>query len=427
MEIFIILLLVILNGIFAMSEMALVASRKFKLESAKKKGNKGAKIALDLSENPTKFLSTVQIGITLIGILLGAYSGDTLTKYIVGFIGEIPIIAPYASKIATGIVVLFITYISIVLGELFPKRVGMTFPEPIITFLSQPMNILSKLTSPFVWFLTASNNLLLHLLGIKGSIENAVSEEEIKSIIKESAESGEIQDIEQDIVERVFEMGDRKVSTLLTYRNDIVFFTTQDTWPEIIAKINAEKHSAYPVSKSNNIDDTIGIVLLKDLFDQNNSQNFNIEKFIVQPIYFNENTSAYNVLDKFKKQRIHYGLVVDEYGSIQGMVTMDDVVDALIGDSSESYHDEYKIEEVGPDHFIVDGQYNLIDFTKFFDIYLNDEQFHKINTVAGLFIEKFNNIPTEGDKVTIEDCQLEVLKKKGQRIEKISVKRKKQA
>ena len=423
MELIIILILILLNGIFAMSEMSLVASRKFKLENSKKKGNKGAKIALDLSENPTKFLSTVQIGITLIGIFLGAYSGDTLTKYISDFLVQLNFPQAYIGKVSSGLVVIFITYLSIVLGELFPKRVGMTFPEPIITLLAYPMQILSKLTSPFVWLLTASNNLLLKIFRIKGSNENAVSEEEIKSIIKESTESGEIQEIEHEIVERVFEMGDRKVTTLLTHKNDIVFFTINDTWEEIASKINKEKHSAYPVSKTNSLDDIVGIVSLKQLFTPRSWDNFKIENHITQPLYFNENTSAYKVLESFKSERIHYGIIIDEYGSVEGMVTMDDVVDALIGDVTENDQDEYKIEKIEDNYWIVDGQYNVIDFAKTFSIYLNDDQYQHINTVAGLFINRFNNIPNVGDSIIIEDCELVVLKKESQRIEQISVRR----
>src|SRR5690606_7838413 len=238
MEILIIIGLVLLNGVFAMSEMSLVSSRKFKLENSKKKGNKGAKVALELSENPTKFLSTVQIGITLIGILLGVYSGENLTSDVALFLAQFEPLRPYAPNIATGVVVVTVTYISIVLGELLPKRLGMTFPEPITIILARPMKILSAITSPFVWLLTSSNNLLVKVLGIKHTTGSRVSEEEIKSIIKESAMGGEIQDIEHNIMERVFELGDRKVNTLFTHRNEIVFFTLDDSWEDIKSKIN---------------------------------------------------------------------------------------------------------------------------------------------------------------------------------------------
>ena len=414
-------MLVLLNGVFAMSEMSLVASRKFKLESAKKKGNTGAKTALELSENPTKFLSTVQIGITLIGILLGVYSGENLTNDVVGFLNKFEIIQPYSSQIATTIIVIFITYLSIVLGELLPKRIGMTFPEPIISVLAKPMRILSIITSPFVWLLTFTNNLVLKLLGIKSQTDSAVSEEEIKSIIKESAAGGEIQDIEQNIVNRVFELGDRKVDSLFTHRSDLVFFTINDTWEEKKKKINQEKHSAYPVSKSNNLDEILGIVLLKDLFSTSENEKFDIEKLIKKPIYFNENTNAYKVLEVFKNEKLHYGIIADEYGTIQGMVTMDDVMDALIGDATENNQDEYEIVQRDEKSWLVDGQYSIIEFAKYFDINLTDQQYTNFTTVAGLIIHKRNEVPNIGDKTTIESYTLEVIDKDRQKIDKILV------
>lgn len=425
MEIIIILILVLLNGVFAMSEMSLVSSRKFKLESAKKKGSSGTKTALELSENPTKFLSTVQIGITLIGVLLGVYSGENLTNDVVGFLDSFTIVKPYSSQITTTVIVIFITYLSIVLGELLPKRIGMAFPEPIISILAKPMRILSVITSPFVWLLTFSNNLLLKILGIKNQTDSAISEEEIKSIIKESAEIGEIQDIEHSIVNRVFEMGDRKVSSLFTHRSDLVFFTVDDTWEEIQEKINNEKHSAYPVSETKDLDDILGVVLLKDLFVPNIHENFSILKYIVKPIYFNENTNAYKVLEIFKQEKLHYGMVVDEYGTIQGIVTMDDVMDALIGDATErNHHNEYQIIQRDDKTWIIDGQYSILEFAKFFDINLTDGQYRNFTTVAGLMIHKTNEVPNIGDTIEIEDYTLEVIDKDGQKIDKILIAKK---
>jgi len=421
LEILIILILILLNGVFAMSEMSLVASRKFKLESAKKKGNSGAKTALELSENPTKFLSTVQIGITLIGVLLGVYSGENLTNDVVNFLNKLEPLKPYSSPIATILIVIFITYLSIVLGELLPKRIGMTFPEPIISVLAKPMKILSKITSPFVWLLTFSNNLLLKMLGIKKQTDHAVSEEEIKSIIKESAETGEIKDIEHSIVNRVFELGDRKVSSLFTHKSDLVFLTVHDTWEEIQNKINTEKHSAYPVSETNDLDDILGIVLLKDLFSPNINEDFSIKKYVVSPIYFTENTNAYKVLEIFKEQKLHYGMVVDEYGNIQGMVTMDDVLDALIGEATESNQDEYQIIQRNETSWLVDGQYSIHEFSKYFDIQLSDDQYKNFSTVAGLIIHKTNEVPNIGDSIVIDNYKLEVIDKDGQKIDKIFV------
>jgi putative hemolysin len=424
MEILIIIGLVLLNGVFSMSEMSLVSSRKFKLENAKKKGSTGAKTALELSENPSKFLSTVQIGITLIGILLGVYSGENLTTDVTDYFMQFETIKPYAHAAATGLIVVFITFLSILLGELLPKRLGMTFPEPITIFLAKPMKVLSIITSPFVWLLTTTNDLLLNIMGIKKTTDSKVSEEEIKSIIKESAEGGEIQDIEHNIMERVFELGDRKVNTLFTHRSEIVFFTLNDTWEEIKSKINQEKHSAYPVSSTNDLDDIIGIALLKDLFTPSTNKDFSIKEIVKEPIYFNENTYAYNVLESFKKEKMHYGIVVDEYGTTQGIVTMDDVVDALVGDATEIDQEEYQITQRDENSWLVDGQYAIIDFVKYFDIELKEDYQSKYTTVAGLIIYNYNTLPQIGQKVTIDNYELEVIDKDGQRIDKIMVTKK---
>lgn len=424
MEILIIIGLVLINGIFSMSEMSLVSSRKFKLESARKKGSKGAKIALELSENPTKFLSTVQIGITLIGILLGVYSGENLTNDVSGFFSKFEFTEPFSHNIAVGVIVVFVTYLTIVLGELLPKRLGMTFPEPIAIVLAKPMKILSVITSPFVWMLTTTNNLLLNIMGIRKTTDSKVSEEEIKSIIKESAAGGEIQDIEQDIVERVFELGDRKVNSLYTHRSQIVFIDTTDSWDTIKSKINEEKHSAYPVCENNNLDDIIGVVLLKDLFTPTTNDNFDIKNFIKKPVFLNESSYAYKVLEIFKKERMHYGIVVDEYGSTIGMVTMDNVVDALVGDVTENDQYEFQITQRDENSWLVDGQYSIIEFLKHFDLNIDVRQQYKFATIAGLLIYTKNSLPNVGDKFQFDDYEIEIVDKDGQRIDKIMVTKK---
>lgn len=421
MEIVIIIALILLNGIFSMSEMAMVSSRKFKLESAKRQGKGGAKTALDLSENPTKFLSTVQIGITLISILLGIYSGDNLTGYVAEFFAQFPLLNSVSSQLGTIVVVLVITYFSIVLGELLPKRLGMTFPEPVAIFLAKPMYLLSLLTSPFVWLLTTSNNLILRLLGIKKTAESRVTEEEIKSIIRESAEGGEIQDIEQDIVERVFELGDRRVNSLLTYRSDITFFNIDDSWDSIKEKINSDKHSAYPVVENNNIDNILGIVLLKDLFAPIVTGELDLNSILREPLYLNEKTSAYRVLELFKQEKVHYGIVVDEYGSTQGIVTMDDVMDALVGEATELDQNEYQIFQRNDNSWLVDGQYSIFDFCKYFDIAVDEGVQSEYSTVAGLMIHLKGDLLNVGDFIEYEDLKLEVIDKDGQRIDKIMI------
>jgi len=403
--------------------MSIVTSRKYKLETAKKRGKKGAKTALELSENPTRFLSTVQIGITLIGILLGVYSGEQLADDVQLFLSGLGVGEAYVHDLAVGIIVVSTTYLSIVLGELFPKRLGMTFPEPISMFLARPMKLLSFLTSPFVWLLTISNNLLVKLFGIKNTVESRVSEEEIKSIIRESAEGGEIQDIEQDIVERVFEFGDRRVNSLITHKSDLVFFNETDDWDTIRQKIYTEKHSAYPVCRNNDPDQIIGIVLLKDLFDPVDEKGFTLSNYIRQPLYLSEGTFAYKLLEKFKSEGIHYGVVVDEYGSTQGFVTMDDVVDAIIGDVTENNQNEYKITPRNENSWFADGQFPFVEFLHYFDIDPDHEIEGEFVTIAGYFIHTMKSLPEIGDKLDFEGYTLEIIDKDGQRIDKILITR----
>ena len=422
MEILIILVLVLLNGVFAMAELSLVSARKFKLESLKKQRKLGAKEALALSENPNKFISTVQIGITLIGVLLGVYGGKNITDDLEQFLQKIPFLVPYSNSIAVGLVVILITYLSIVLGELFPKRLGMTFPEQIALRVSKPMLWLSKLTSPFVWLLTVSNDFLLWIFQIKRTSESKISEEELKAMIKESAEGGEIMNIEQDIVERVFELGDRRINTLLTHRSELVFFTTTDTEEVVRKKISEEKHSAYPLCTAGNLDQITGIVLVKDLFDESLQGGFDLKKIAKPPLFLNESMFAYQALESFKTHRMHYGLVIDEYGVTVGMVTMDDVVDALVGEATELDQTDYQIVEREDGSWLIDGQYSIIDFEKEFDFEVSYKN-KSFTTLAGLILHQSGAIPNVGDTVTVQNLRLEVIDKDGQRIDKVLVTR----
>jgi putative hemolysin len=247
MEILIIFFLILLNGVFSMSEMALVSSRKIRLENAAKKGSKQAKEALKLANNPGKFLSTVQIGITLIGILTGIYSGEKITRDLQSQLDKIGFLQGYSDTIAVVLVLLILTFFSLVLGELVPKKIGLSSPERISKMMARPMRIISIIAAPFVWTLTFTTDLIVKVLGIKNSSDSAVTEEEIKAIVQEGTTSGEVQEIEQDIVGRVFSLGDRKISSLMTHRTDLILINTTDTREEIIEKIKDAMHSVYPV------------------------------------------------------------------------------------------------------------------------------------------------------------------------------------
>lgn len=422
MELIILIALILLNGVFAMSEMALVSSRKFKLESLKKKGSPAAKTALKLMDNPTRFLSTVQIGITLIGVLLGIFSGESITKDLKNLFLKVDVLAPYANQIAISGSVIIITYFSIVVGELFPKRLGMTFPESIAVMLARPMDILSKIASPFVWLLSISNDFLSKIFRINDKNDNTISEEEIVSMVKESAQGGEILNIEQDIVERVFELGDRKASALYTPKSDMIIFDTQDSWDDIRYKIQDGKHSAYPVCENNNVDNILGIVILKDLFLASNTPDFKVSNYIKEPLYFNEAAKAYQVLNQFKKTKIHYGIVIDEYGSVKGIITLNDLIDELVGDTMNDEEKNPEIKKIDNDSWIVDAGMDIYDFLDYFNKEEEEEHItNQYNTVAGYIINNTNNLPQVDDEFEIKDLKYTILEKNGQRISKIKI------
>jgi putative hemolysin len=423
MELIIIIVLILINGLFSLAEMSLVSARKYKLENAIKKGSDGAKLALELSQNPSKLLSTVQIGITVIGILLGIYSGQTFTADLEQHISGFTLLQPYAHSIAVIVVVFCVTYVSIVLGELLPKRIGLAYPEAIGTALATPMKVISTLTAPFVWLLSSTNDILLKLFRIKSNFDSKVTEEEIKSMIQESTDGGEIREIEQDIVERVFEMGDRTVNSLMTHSTDIIWFDINDTSTIINSKIENEIHSAYPLCDGD-LNDVKGVVLLKDLYLSKNRDSIDLTKLARKPILVAENTSAYMVLEKFKQEKFHYGIVVDEYGSTIGFLTMDDLLDALLGDVTEGHHNnEYSIEERDETSWYIHGQYSFFEFSRFFDLLeIEDEEFD-FNTVGGLFLYKLNEVPKMGDKIEFQNYSLEIISMDLNRIEKILCKK----
>lgn len=420
MEILIILFLILLNGVFSMSEIALISARKNRLESAAKKGNRNAKTALDLANSPNTFLSTVQIGITLIGILTGIFSGDKITDDVRTFVEGFSFLKHYAESIAVGIVVVILTFFSLVLGELVPKRIGLNYPESIAKGVAVPMNMVSIVTKPFIWLLTKSTEFLLKLFRIRPSADGKVTEEEIKAIIKEGTEVGEVQEIEQDIVERVFHIGDRKVNSLMTHRKSVEYLSDDLTIDEIKAKVFEDLHSIYPVCKDN-LDNIVGVVKLKDLIVQFEKDSFDLYKIIKEPAYMIEHTSAYKALENFKLSKVHYALVTDEYGIFQGIITLNDILEALVGDASEFYADDFKLVTREDGTWLVDGHYSLHDFLTYFDLdhLLSD---YEVTTVSGLIMTEMGKIPKQGDKLIWNKYELEVIDMDGVKIDKVMVK-----
>jgi putative hemolysin len=403
-----------------MSEIALISARKNRLETAAKKGNNNAKVALELANSPNKFLSTVQIGITLIGILTGIYSGDKITADAEFFIEGFAALKPFAHSISVGIVVVILTFFSLVLGELLPKRIGLNYPEAIAKAVAVPMKMVSIITMPFIWLLTVSTDFILKMLKIKPTADGKVTEEEIKAIIKEGTEGGEVQEIEQDIVERVFHIGDRKVNSLMTHRQSIVYLSLEDTIEELKGKVLEELHSVYPVCNEN-MDDVVGVVLLKDLFLAFEKGPFDLKSITKDPVYFIEHTSVYKALENFKKSKVHYALVTDEYGVFQGIITLNDILEALVGDASDFDEDEYQLLAREDGTWLVDGLYSLHDFLTYFDMdeLTND---YEVTTVSGLIMTELGNIPKTGEKLIWNKFVIEVIDMDGVKIDKVIVK-----
>ncbi|MDD2621754.1 MAG: hemolysin family protein [Bacteroidales bacterium] len=419
MEILIIVLLILFNGFLSMSEFALVSSRKLKLETAAKQGKKGAIKALKLLEKPDNFLSTIQMGITFIGILTGVYSGDTISQYIKDWFSSFPSVALYAGLIANTIVVLVITYFTIVLGELLPKKIGLLFPDKIIQKTSGFMCFFSKLFFPFTWMLTKTVHIIMKALNITNTEENKITEQEILAAIKQGTYEGEIKEVEQDIVERVFDLGDRDVESLMTYRNELICIDINDSIENIHQIIYNHMHSYYPVIDGN-LDKIMGVVYLRDLFDCLSKDNFDLQNYIHKPQYIPETTSSYNVLKLFKESKIYYAFIIDEFGSLQGMVTAVDIMEALVGKISHLSKDEETIIQLSDKTWLADGQYPFYDFLSYFEM---EDLFpeNDYNTLSGLILELTEHIPEVEEKIVWKNFEFQIKAMDDARIDKVLV------
>ncbi len=418
-ELFVLISLILLNGVFALAEITLISARRSRLELHAKKGSKKAKAALYLSENPEIFLSSVQIGITLISIFTGVYSGEKFSKDLTPVLEQVPFLQPYATSLSTTLIVVLVTILSIILGELIPKRLGLMNAEKIALTVAVPMLYFSKMVHPLVWLLNKSTNLFFKIFSLKTVPDNQVTEEEIKAIISEGTEQGTIEEAEQEIIERVFHLGDRNISSLMTHRNDIIWFDLNDNESAIKGKIVENPHSVYPICDGD-LDSIKGIVSIKDLYVEN---DFTLFKDLMKPTLFvPDNNSAYQVLEKFKEQKIHCCFIVDEYGSVQGMITLNDILEAIVGDMPEPESDEYEIIQREDGSFLVDGQIPFYNFLDRFEktIWMNEGE-QEFNTVAGFILHTLERIPHVGDKVEWKGFTFEIIDMDGHRIDKILV------
>ena len=418
MEILIIFGLIILNGIFALAEIALISARKARLEAQANKGDRRAKEALELANHPDKFISTTQLGITLIGILNGVFSGENIKDSLAEFLKQFSFIAPYSNGVATAIVVIIVAYFSLVIGELVPKRIGLSNPEGFAKFFAAPMRFVTVISYPFIWLLTKSGNIIVRLLKIKTKDSN-VTEEEIKAIINEGTEQGTIEEAEQEIIERVFHLGDRNLTSLMTHRSDIIWLDTNLPVDEVNQLPEDELHSIYPVCDGD-IDNIRGIVSLKDIVKA--KPGTRLGEVTTAPLYVPETNSAYKVLETFKEQKSHYAFIVDEYGTVQGMITLNDILDAIVGEVPHIDEEQYEIVERKDGSYLVDAQIPFYNFLSYFDQtdYLNGED-QQFDTLAGFILNELERIPKTGDHLEWHGFTFEVVDMDNTRIDKIMV------
>jgi putative hemolysin len=423
LEILIIALLLLTNGIFSMSEMAIISARKTRLQQLAETGNRYARLTLKLADDPNRFLATIQIGITSIGILSGAFGGATVSRTIAAWLDAIPALKPYSQAIGVGVVVIILSYLSLIIGELVPKRLALNSAERIAIVVAAPMNFLSALASPLVKLLSLSTNFVLWLLKIKPSTEPMITQEEIEILIEQGTQSGALEEAEQDILESVLRLDEQRVGAVMTARPQIVWLDLEDT-PEITQqKIILSPYSRFLLSRDD-LDNILGVVYAKDILAQNLTDHpLDLSALARPPLFVPENMSTLKLLDLFKKKGAHVAVVVDEYGVIQGMVTDTDILESIVGDlpaNDEPEEPEAIQREDGS--WLLDGMLPIDRLKKLFDIEkLPDEELGDYQTVGGFIIYYMESIPMSGEWFECGYLRFEVVDMDRHRVDKVLV------
>lgn len=420
LEIFVIVLLTLLNGILAMSEIAVVSARKSRLQQWAEGGNRRARMALHLSKSPERFLSTIQVGITLVGVLAGAFGGATLAQQLAVRVATVEILAPYAETIAVALVVLAITYLSLVLGELVPKRIALNNPEHIAAMMAAPIGILSRLGAPVVWFLTVSTDGLLRLLRKKKSHEHPISEEEIRILIRQWFDAGAIEEEERDIAEQAIRLGTRRVSTVMTPRKDLVVLLTDDTPGEILAKIQRSPFAVFPLCEGS-FDNVLGIVRVQDILARSLAgEPIDLRSLVHDPVVLPESVPILGLLEELKKKRKDTVLLLDEYGGLQGLITATDILRSLLREVS--YRDVPRAELQSDGSWIIDGLLPVADLKDALGVdRLPEEERGTFQTAGGFVSTILGRIPAEGDTLRWDRFDLKVTRMDGLRIATLQV------
>jgi putative hemolysin len=422
-EIVIILLLIMANGLLAMSEIAIVSSRTIRLQQQAASGSKGAQVALELADDPGRFLSTIQIGITLVGVFTGAFGGATLARPLSDFLSQFQLIDRSSGPIAIAIVVVTITYLSLVIGELVPKRIALNNPERAASMIAQPMAGLSKLASPLVKLLSFSTAVVLKLLGVRDRDEGEVTEQDVEMMISQGTEMGVFEPIEQEMVKQVFRMSDQRAENLITPRPEVVSIDLEEPQETNRQKIIDHGHSYLPVIQGD-LDHVQGYVRAVDLLAQCLlGQDLDYQAVLRTAQFVPERAPVFDVLERFKRSGAQIAFVVDEFGGIQGLLTHTDILEAIVGDIHEP-EDEIDPDIVQRDDgsWLIDGMVPIQEFRQLFELKsLPGEEEGHFHTLGGFVITYLGRIPTTGDRIELEMLNLEVVDMDGHRVDKLLV------
>ncbi|RZI97997.1 MAG: HlyC/CorC family transporter [Brevundimonas sp.] len=410
----------VLNGLFAMTELAVVSSRRSKLQSRAERGDKGARAALQLAEDPTHFLSAVQVGITLIGILAGAYGQAAIGGELNRIIHDsIPALAPWSQIIATGIVVVFITYVSVIVGELVPKRLALIFPESIASKMAAPISTLAVVLKPFVVLLTASTSGILKVMGVKDRDGSDVTQEEVETMIAEGTASGLIEPEEQEMIEEILRLGDRPIRVAMTPRHEVFWVALDDTEEQLRQEVRTCPYSRIVVARENDVDNPLGVVHKKDLLDSLlDNGEFNIEKHVQTPAFIPQSTSVLKALEILKASKVHMAFLVDEFGAFEGVVTATDLLEMIAGDFDEGHDDaEVNVRQREDGSWLVDGQTDIDELADTLgEDFGEAEGFH---TIAGLVLHQLSRVPNEGEILQLGRFEVEIIDMDDRRIDKL--------
>lgn len=422
LEIGVILVLVVLNGLCVLSEIALVSARKIKLQLMANQGDKRAEIAIDLINDPNRFLSTIQIFITLISIFAGTFGGATIAQRLDVYLIANNLLQPYSGLISVVVTVILITYLTLIIGELVPKRIAIDYAENISVRVARAVQILSRITTPVVLFLSASMDLVLKILGVKKPEDEELAEDQIKLLIEEGTQTGEFKKDEEEMINRVFELDERRINSIMTPKTDIRWLNINDSEEELLELIFEGKHSIFPVSDGY-LDNFLGIVQVKDIIKTVSTGNkLDLRNHLKEPLIVPESSFALNVLKQFKNtsEDVHVAIIVDEYGDIEGIITLYDILEAIVGDLPTN--EELKVVKRADGSWLIDGLINIDEFKPIFNIdELPDEETSNYQTLAGFIITYLGKIPDTGERFTWNGLQFEIMDMDGYHIDKVLV------